>query len=486
MINYYNKILNGEMPPFQTGDKRILFNIVLYSNLKDIYKDKRIENIIASNYYEISRVFRNNWDNIDEFGNEINNKKDIGYIEEKLIETFSKYEINESHIKTLASYFYLVMNEIKDTNVNEKDLIKYRNKSINISNPLLNKILRNIIMNFYKYCIGEGNKYETYIKMINHFNDYIIANGTGEKDNKYYDFSAIQNKIKRAEINGLNNCNLLSQEIKEQNNLISFSKLLNRKITNFFNYDDFNNSVIKLIPITKNRHSNTITILISGFLSEKDDINQWQYFYDYDRNSNYYLYRWPSHDILTFVLKTLLFVFNGPYLFIKHKKIAKYAGKTLAYFLASNEDFNNCQINLVGFSLGTQVVKYCIKELNKIKGHKIIINNILFLGGAADMRENKKDKWRNIFRNNVGGRIINCYSRYDYVLEYLYKMCAKKDPSINGKKDPIGLNKMNIKDEKGQYYIVEDYDFSDLKLGHIQYRSRFHDILKRINFLNLN
>ena len=115
-----------------------------------------------------------------------------------------------------------------------------------------------------------------------------------------------------------------------------------------------------------------------------------------------------------------------------------------------------------------------------------MINNALFLGGAADMRDNKKDKWRNIFRDNVGGRVINCFSRYDWVLKNLYKICAKNDPNINGKKDPIGLNKMNIKDEKGEYYIVEDYDLSDLKLGHIEYRGKFFEILKRINFLNSN
>ena len=487
LINYYKKIVSGEMKPFITGDKTILFNIFLYSNLKDIYKNYKIKNIILSNYYEISRCFLNNWDNIDEFQNEINNKKGIDYIEDKLIETFSKYEVNESHIYILASYFYLVMNEIKDTRINDNDLIKFNQKSINISNPLLNKILRNTIMSFYKYCQVEGNKYDSYISMINYFNDYIIVNGTGEKINKFYDYSEIESKIIQAKINGLNNCfDYFKEEIKQQKNSNIISKILNKKANNFFNYKDFDSSLIKLIPLTKNRHSNTITILISGFLSEKDDINEWGYFYNYDRHSNYYLYRWPAHDILSFVLKSVLFIFNAAFLFIKCKKIAKYAGRILARFLASNDDFKNCQINLAGFSLGGQVVKYCIKELNAIKGHKVMINNALFLGGAADMRDNKKDKWRNIFRDNVGGRVINCFSRYDWVLKNLYKICAKNDPNINGKKDPIGLNKMNIKDEKGEYYIVEDYDLSDLKLGHIEYRGKFFEILKRINFLNSN
>ena len=106
------------------------------------------------------------------------------------------------------------------------------------------------------------------------------------------------------------------------------------------------------------------------------------------------------------------------------------------------------------------------------------------------MREDKKNKWRNIFRNNFSGRVISCFSRFDQVIGNLYKICAKNDYLENKKgflgkkKDPIGLNKMNLKDEKGEYDIVEDYDFSDLKLGHTNYRITFADILQRINFLN--
>ena len=43
---------------------------------------------------------------------------------------------------------------------------------------------------------------------------------------------------------------------------------------------------------------------------------------------------------------------------------------------------------------------------------------------------------------------------------------------------------MNIKDENGEYDIVDDYDFSDLHLGHTEYRKNFKKILSRINFLN--
>ena len=494
LIDYYIQILNGKTEPFLIGDKNVLFNIFLYSNLEDIYKNDKIKNIILTNYYEISKCFLNNWENIDEFQEAINNKKDMDYIRDKLKDIFKQYEINDSHIYILASYFYLVFNSIKDTSMDGKNGISFNNKIININNPLLNKIMKNIIKGFSIYCSNQMYNSDIYLNMINYFNNYIIVNSLGQKENKLYDFSEIKNKIKKYDND--NHLDNLMNQIYMNENYHIVSKILNSKINTIFNDAEFTKSVINLIPVNKKRNTNTITILISGFLSQCDDINSWELFYNFDkRNSSYYIFRWPSSDISVLIAKSLLFIFNAATIFIQCKKKAKYAGKILAWFLASNEEFNNCIINIAGFSLGGQVVKYCIKELDKIrsiKGHTIKINNALFLAAAADMREDKKNKWRNIFRNNVSGRVISCFSRFDWVLGNLYKICAKNDHLENKKgflgkkKDPIGLNKMNLKDEKGEYDIVEDYDFSDLKLGHTDYRKRFTDILQRINFLNSN
>lgn len=494
LIDYYIQILNGKTEPFQILDKNLLFNIFLYSNLEDIYKNDKIKNIILTNYYEISKCFLNNWDNINEFKDEINNKKDIGYIQGKLKDTFKKYEINDLHTYIIASYFYLVFNAIKDTSMDDKSGISFNNKIININNPLLNKIMNNIIKGFSNYCPNQRYSFDIYLNMIKYFNNYIIVNSLGEKENKHYDFLEIKNKIKKYD-NG-NHLDILMNQIYRNEEYNIFSKILNSKINTLFNNEEFTKSVINLIPVSKKRNTNTITILISGFLSQCDDINSWEHFYNFDKgNSSYYIFRWPSSDISVLIVKSLLYIFNAAKIFVQCKKKAKFAGKILAWFLASNEEFNNCIINIAGFSLGGQVVKYCIKELDKIrsiKGHTIMINNALFLAAAADMREDKKNKWRNIFRNNVSGRVISCFSRFDWVLGNLYKICAKNDNLENKKgllgkkKDPIGLNKMNLKDEKGEYDIVEDYDFSDLKLGHTDYRKRFADILKRINFLNSN
>ena len=54
------------------------------------------------------------------------------------------------------------------------------------------------------------------------------------------------------------------------------------------------------------------------------------------------------------------------------------------------------------------------------------------------------------------------------------------------RKSPIGIDKLNLNDENNDYSINEDYDFSDIRLGHLDYRDKFKIILKRIKFFNWN
>ena len=140
----------------------------------------------------------------------------------------------------------------------------------------------------------------------------------------------------------------------------------------------------------------------------------------------------------------------------------------------NNEEFYDCQINLVGFSLGCHVVMSCIKELNEFKYHGFMINNVLLMGGATVIEDS--EKWRDIFKDNVAGRIINCYSKFDDVLSYLFTICMTKIP--------IGIDRLNIKNENNEFSKNEDYDFSDIKLGHLQYRKKFEIILERIKFFD--
>lgn len=127
--------------------------------------------------------------------------------------------------------------------------------------------------------------------------------------------------------------------------------------------------------------------------------------------------------------------------------------------------------NLVGFSLGTHVIKYCLKELGYSEEGKNIINNVIFLGGATTFKN--RSNWFNILNKTIKGRIINCFSKKDEILKSLYSKYAGKDP--------IGKDKLDINDGKSGKNIVENYDFTDIELGHLEYRKSFNIILKRIN-----
>ena len=107
-----------------------------------------------------------------------------------------------------------------------------------------------------------------------------------------------------------------------------------------------------------------------------------------------------------------------------------------------------------------------------------MINNVLLMGGATIIEEYEYPLWRNIINNVVAGRLINCYSYSDKVLAKLFL-------TIMGK-TPIGLKILNIRDEKGEYDLVDNYNFTHIQLGHFEYRSNFDIILKTINFFNGN
>ena len=100
------------------------------------------------------------------------------------------------------------------------------------------------------------------------------------------------------------------------------------------------------------------------------------------------------------------------------------------------------------------------------------------MGGATIIEKYEYGLWRNIINNNIAGRLINCYSNSDDVLSYLFRICKIKTP--------IGIEKINIRDENGEYELVDNYDFSNINLGHLEYRKKFAIILKRINFFNWN
>ena len=464
-IAHYFQLLRKEKKPFDVEIKEVCFDILIYSNLKDIFKNHRFKKIFVNNRVNISESL-NYKEGISKMAEIFNNKNELINIEEKLKDIFKKYEINDNHPYILASFFYLIMNVMEDVATRNKQDFSFDIKINNVSNPLMVKILKNILRRLDEYCPNEEYTVETYRYLFNYYNEYIIKNVEEEKINKQYETESIMEKIKNSKNNSL------IKEFDELKAKLNSSELFSSLKINLTNY-------IKLVPLTKKRKSHTITILISGFLSQKDEIDSWKSFFSSDtENSNYYMLKWPSSDIPSFILRTFITVGISVYSFLSCYARAEFVGKILALFLLNNDEFYDCHINLVGFSLGCRVIVNCLEELNKFSDNSFYINNVLLMGGATVIDDEEIPKWRNIIKDNIAGRIINCYSESDKVLSYLFRICVRKTP--------IGMKRLNIKDEKGEYSLVENFDFSDVGLGHLEYRKKFEFILKRINYFNWN
>ena len=502
IIGYYKKLLDNNIKPFEMFEyKKILFNIFVLSNAKDIGSNKMIEEIFFVNFDEIQSWFGLNND-LKNYQNILTNYIDINEIEhQSLLESFFtqlNIELTKLNNKNedlflflIASFFYCIMHRMYD-------LQKSDNK-INDINSKVTIFLKNIIDDFSKYIkienynlkslinllfdyVFNNNKNENTINDNNTKKDYI--NIFSQEENIDYDFLLIEEIISHCNDNNLKD---RFQQIKSKFKLEStgstgFSSSLIggmiQKVTSFLTSNAYYHSnYISLSPFQKYKTSNIITILVSGFGSENDRFwISWEKYIENDpSNSTYYFYQWPSESLVKIITKSLPTSFsqisNLPKLFTDSKLRASYSGKLLSIILQSKKFFPIQKINLVGFSLGCHVIKHCIKELSNSEQGKNIINNVIFLGGATNFKN--KLKWYNNFTKIVKGRIVNCHSNNDEVLKKLVKNC-------NGK-DPIGADKFDINDGRGGKNIIENYDFTDLKLGHLDYRKNLNIVLKRIN-----
>ena len=526
LITYYKKIKNGKIKPFDyINSKSLLFNIFILSNSKDIKDNELIYNIFLDNFKEIL-----SWFNLDveekSYDDIYNNFINISSIEKNgLFESLFipiNNELNNPNNKEdlylilISSFFYCILHTLKDSKENSI------NNDINISNSRITKFLSNTIDNLIKYLkhcdyninslISElftyalahldkkekGVNLDNKINNINDKNDNSLSPNFITPDNKKnlintfykeenidYDFKMIEEKIMESNDDDLKE---RFQNIKTKLKLIDsldspssivetlLKKIVNAFTSNIYYYANY----IRLSPFQKYITSNKVTILVSGFGSQNDiHCIEWKKFIENDaKNANYYFYHWPGDSFTKIIIKSLPIGLGGikfdsdlPKVFMDSKKKAKISGKVLSIIIRSRLFFGHRQINLVAFSLGNHVVKNCLKELNLNDDGRMIINDVTFMAGATTFKD--KIKWYKIFKKVIGGRIVNCYSKKDNILKYLYSNCTGLEP--------IGSKEIDINDGKNGKNIVENYDFTDLNLGHLDYREKFKDILKRIN-----
>ena len=480
-INLFDDILNRN-PIINKIQKNLLFQIFIGSNNYEIRNNKYCLTIFKNNYKTIC-----NWFDVDcekdnfSFNNIYKNHIEIS---RKNTEELLKININlldeyiiqkEQFYFIIASFFYAITNELKDT----KDYSFHEKFKFNF-------IFDNIFYHFQKY----SKKISFNIKSMIAFLDYyqINENYQFKKLNKLYKYDDIEKIIlndSNTKINRLSKerFNNLSQNIKSEydtNNTIL--EILKKYLTNiFFKITDITKNIIELTPYSCKYYSTEITILISGFGSELDQHQkQWREIISSYRRSMFYFYQWPSDSFEKIIFSSLVNKLNIFNLFdssllkkfknIKHR--AKVCGKFLGLILSTKKLFGNCQINLIGFSLGCHVIKYCLKELFENKYiEQNIINNVVFIAGATRI---KKSKFNDIFNEVIRGRIINIYSNQDFILKYLYKLSIEKD-AIGSKELKFENVDNQIDDNNCK---VENFDMN--QFGHLDYRDSLEEILKII------
>ena len=518
LIDYYKKIKNGNLRPFDyIINKKVLFSIFILSNGKDLLDDNLMSDILINNYSEILTWFNLNSEmNNYKYDNIFNNYIFISPEEKKnVIESFFiplNNELNapnnneDLHLIVFSSFFYCILHKMKDNkqnnNRNNND-----NLEINISNAKITKFLSNLIESFtfylknYKFNIkslinalfvyansniNKNEKEEEKETTKGNTDDGLSFNNYFQQEEcKDYDFKSMEEIIKNSDNNLL--IERFNQIISRFGNGLlelfgapyNILELVFRRVTDYFTSNIYSASYLRLSPFQKYMNYNTITIFVSGFGSENDiHCVEWKKFIEYDQSSTYYFYHWPGYTFpqifvgsLPIGLKGIKFDTNLPKIFLDSIKKAKNCGKFLSLILRSRLFFGNRQINLVGFSLGTHVIKYCLKDLSTGDDGRRLINDVIFMGGATTFTN--KLNWHRIFTKLVGGRIINCYSEVDYILRYLYRNCTSKTP--------IGIKNIDINDGINPRNIVENYDLTDLNIGHLNYRDKFDTILERIS-----
>ena len=240
--------------------------------------------------------------------------------------------------------------------------------------------------------------------------------------------------------------------------------------SNYEKTDHFNMDCISLEALNPKIVKPEICICISGFLSQDSDhYKEWMNVSPYlDKYTDVYYYGWCAETtnsmllegvgaflapgLKTLKITTQKLLGSGEFKtgFIKAKNQARVCGKVLAHIIASESIFKFQTVSLVGFSLGSHIIKHCLRELFNLKAFDII-ENVVLLAGATQMKN--KAKWKNIIQQIVHGRIINVFSKYDEILNKLYFIS-------------VGYTATGAQENQ----LTENLDVSNKELGHLDYR----------------
>ncbi|SCM19643.1 conserved protein, unknown function [Plasmodium chabaudi chabaudi] len=152
---------------------------------------------------------------------------------------------------------------------------------------------------------------------------------------------------------------------------------------------------------------------------------------------------------------------DNVYLVIRER--AQQAGRILAEALSDRNTVGQRPVVLIGYSVGARVIFYCLKYLYAKKLYNIV-SNAIFIGLPATTSTRV---WNQI-RMTVTNRVINVYSKNDWLLGFLYRY-------MEWKLSVAGLMPIN---DPG----IENYDASGIIHSHLDYKRKLKDIFRLINF----
>ncbi|XP_059546964.1 transmembrane and coiled-coil domain-containing protein 4 isoform X1 [Myotis daubentonii] len=138
-------------------------------------------------------------------------------------------------------------------------------------------------------------------------------------------------------------------------------------------------------------------------------------------------------------------------------------GKHLAHILLSRQQGRR-PVTLIGFSLGARVIYFCLQEMAQEKDCQGIIEDVVLLGAPV---EGEAKHWEP-FRKVVSGRIINGYSRGDWLLSFVYR-------TSSAQLQVAGLQPVLLQDRR-----MENVDLSSVVSGHLDYGKKMDVILKAV------
>lgn len=166
---------------------------------------------------------------------------------------------------------------------------------------------------------------------------------------------------------------------------------------------------------------------------------------------------------LTWPLALIKYAANLDNTYLLLRERAQQAGRILAEALSDKNTVGQRPVILIGYSMGARVIFYCLKYLHSKKLYNIV-SNAIFIGLPATTNIKV---WNNI-RMVVTNRIVNVYSKNDWLLGFLYRYMEWK---IN----VAGLIPINAP-------YVENYDVSGIVTSHLDYKLKLKDIFNLIDF----